>query len=114
MARKTFDLLESLQGRNGSINGATQIRAGVIRPEIIVPHRNGTSTADDEATGGGERKIGSRIRVIREPYFGRLGAVTALPPELVKIETGALVRTLQAKLDDGRAAVVPRANVELV
>jgi hypothetical protein len=113
MARKTFDLLSSLEGRNGSINGATQIRAGVIRPEIIVPHRNGASTAIEEP-GGGELKIGSRIRIIREPYFGRLGAVTELPPELVKIETGALVRTLRAKLDDGEAVVVPRANVELV
>ncbi len=114
MAHKTFDLLSSLKGLNGSINGATQIRAGVIRPEIIVPHRNGASIAAEEATGGGELKIGSRIRIIREPYFGRLGAVTALPSELVKIETGALVRTLQATLDDGDAVVVPRANVELV
>ncbi len=114
MAQKTFDLLKSLDGRDGSINGATQIRAGVIRPEIIVPQRDGAAAVAEEASGGGELKVGSRIRVIREPYFGRLGTVTALPPELVKIETGAMVRTLRAKLDDGKEAVIPRANVELL
>jgi len=113
MAQKTFDLLKSLEGQASSINGATQIRAGVIRPEIIVPHRDASGPAQ-EAAGGGELKIGSHIRVIREPHFGRLGTVTALPPELVQIETGAKVRTLKAKLDDGEDVVVPRANVELV
>jgi hypothetical protein len=113
MAQKTFELLKSLEGRDGSINGATQIRAGVIRPEIIVPHQDGAADAA-QAVGGGELKVGSRIRVIREPHFGRLGTVTALPPELVEIETGAKVRTLRAQLDSGPQAVIPRANVELL
>lgn len=112
MAQKTFDLLKSLEGQEGSINGATQIRAGVIRPEVIVPRGDGAAAAAAQA--GGELKIGSHIRVIREPHFGELGSVTALPPELVEIETGAKVRTLRAKLDSGAEAVIPRANVELV
>ena len=33
----TFELLKSREGRKASINGATQIRAGVIRPEIVIP-----------------------------------------------------------------------------
>ena len=37
MAQKTFDLLKAAQGKKTSINGATQIRAGVIRPEVIIP-----------------------------------------------------------------------------
>jgi len=113
MSKKTFDLLQSLDGQTGSINGATQIRAGVIRPEIIVPHTDPAGQAE-EVTGGGELKIGSTIRVIREPYFGQLGSVTELPPELVKIETGAKVRILRAKLGGRDAVIVPRANVELV
>ncbi|MBN1917389.1 MAG: hypothetical protein JW889_05730 [Verrucomicrobia bacterium] len=113
MAHKTFELLRSLEGRDGSINGATQIRAGVIRPEVIVPHPGSASDAT-VAVGGGELKIGSHIRVIREPNFGHLGTVTALPHELVLIETGAKVRVLRADLDSGEAVVVPRANVELL
>lgn len=37
MGQQTFDLLRENSGRLASINGATQIRAGVIRPEIIIP-----------------------------------------------------------------------------
>ncbi len=57
---------------------------------------------------------GTPIRVIREPYFGLLGEVVDLPPELQIIETGAHVRILRAKLADGRTVTIPRANVEII
>jgi len=113
MAQRTFDLLKSLEGRQASINGATQIRAGVIRPEIIVPSdkgREAMSGAEDEQT----LELGTKIRVIREPYFGMLGTVTALPPEPVLIESGARVRILEAELENGLRVSVPRANVEII
>lgn len=113
MADRTFKLLQSLEGRMSSINGATQIRAGVIRPEIIVPSdeaRKG-APARDEAL---ELTIGTPIRVIREPYFGRLGAVTELPPQLVVVDSGTEVRVLRARLQDGAEVVIPRANVEII
>ncbi|HAP40655.1 MAG TPA: hypothetical protein DCQ94_12995, partial [Nitrospira sp.] len=44
MAPKTFALLSAHAGQKASISGATQIRAGVIRPEIIIPH-SGPSAA---------------------------------------------------------------------
>jgi hypothetical protein len=43
-----------------------------------------------------------------------MGVIEELPHELVRIETGASVRVLRAKLDDGRQVTVPRANVELL
>lgn len=114
MAERTFQLLRSLAGRQASINGATQIRAGVIRPEVIVPQGEraaaGTSAAADE----GLLEVGTRIRVIREPHFGRLGRVAALPPEPEAIPTGARVRVLQATLDGGERVTIPRANVEII
>lgn len=113
MASRTFELLKSLEGRDVSINGATQIRAGVIRPEIIAP-LDVKPDSVEESAGGQMLDIGTNIRVIREPYFGKLGTVTKLPPELVKVESGAIVRTLEAKLNDGENVVVPRANVEII
>lgn len=113
MAQRTFDLLKSLEGRSGSINGATQIRAGVIRPELIVP-----LAADAEeskmAAQVFELKIGTPIRAIREPYFGRLGTVTGLPATLVTLESGTEVRVLLAQLDTGEEVTIPRANVEII
>jgi hypothetical protein len=112
MANRTFRLLKSLDGHKVSINGATQIRAGVIRPEIIAPLEFVEHT--DEDTGVSSLEVGTDIRVIRDPYFGALGKVTKLPPELVEIESGAVVRVLEAKLEDGREVTVPRANVEII
>ncbi len=112
IAKRTFELFKSLEGKSASINGATQIRAGVIRPEVIIPS---DKTADrgaqmDEVT---TLDIGTPIRIIREPYFGKLGEVTELPPELQVVESGTHVRVLKAKLTDGEIVTVPRANVEI-
>lgn len=113
MADRTFNLLKSLQGRQASVNGATQIRAGVIRPEVVVPL---DPTNPDEEVGDPIQTldIGSHIRVIREPYFGLLGTVTSLPPEPIVVPSGSTVRVLEAELTDGRNVVVPRANVEII
>jgi hypothetical protein len=113
MADRTFSLLKSLEGRTGSINGATQIRAGVIRPEVLIPITD-TSTTAPVAAQVFELKIGTPIRAIREPYFGRLGHVTELPPTLVTLESGTEVRVLRAKLENGEEVTIPRANVEII
>ena len=112
MAARTFHLLDALHGLDASINGATQIRAGVIRPEIIVPEHATTEIAREEPSS--ELRVGCRVRLIREPYFGRFATVTSLPPELHKIETEAQVRVAEVALEDGARAFVPRANVEII
>jgi len=115
MAAATFDLFKSQEGRVASINGATQIRAGVIRPEIIVPlDENEIVLEEDESGEGGLLSIGTTIRVIREPYFGMLATVSGLPPELTKLESEAKVRVMEAKLETGETVILPRANVELI
>jgi len=111
MAERTFRLLQSLEGAQASLNGATQIRAGVIRPEVIVPRAAAEAAPP---SNGGSLDIGTPIRIIREPYFGKLATVAALPPELVEIPTGAAVRVLEARLASGETVVVPRANVEII
>jgi len=113
MADKTYELLRSLDGYEASVTGATQIRAGVMRPEIIVSgYRSKKKARDaDEAAG---LVPGTHIRLIREPYFGRLGEVAELPPDLVTIETEARVRILKARLSTGEIVTVPRANVEIL
>jgi len=118
MARRTFELLASQEGKEASVNGATQIRAGVIRPEIVVP-RDGTLTMEDlqvpeeDKFLAGELNLGTPIRLIRTPYFGALGRVTALPPEPQEIETETKTRVLEAELVTGEKVIVPRANVEI-
>jgi hypothetical protein len=109
MARATYDLLASLEGKIASVNGATQIRAGVIRPEVVVP--GAQDAADAAATGGLE--IGAPVRCIRAPYFGKIGKVARLPVELVGMPTETKVRVVEVDFGDGKA-VIPRANVEVI
>lgn len=113
MAQRTFDLLGKSEGRNASVNGATQIRAGVIRPEVVIPLEPSEQAMDYD--GVKERlglDIGSPIRVIRDPYFGKLGKVTALPPELHMLESESKARVLEVEFAGGERATIPRANVE--
>jgi hypothetical protein len=114
MARKTFEILRSCAGREVSVSGATQIRAGVMRPEIVVPLPDLTDESCEVAPKSEGLKAGDLLRVIRVPHFGRIGRVSALPAELQQIESGARVRVLEVEFEDGARAVVPRANVELI
>lgn len=113
MASYTFKLLKSREGEKASVSGATQIRAGVMRPEIIVAGapKNMDVKRKDEMRSWME--IGDKVRIIREPFFGKIGKVTQLPPEPTEIDTESKVRILEVELDDGSRVRVPRANVEI-
>jgi hypothetical protein len=114
MANRTFELLKACEGRKVSVSGATQIRAGVLRPEIIAPRLGETPLRDGgDGSHEGGLEIGSLIRVIRQPYFGRLGKVVALPAELTPLETEAKVRVLEVDFGNDRV-LLPRANVEMI
>lgn len=113
MASKTFNLLSAHAGQKASISGATQIRAGVIRPEIIIPQAATTVNAAAQSQRAGIR-LGDPIRVIRDPLFGRIGEVSALPSDLTKIPTESEVRVLEVKFADGARAVIPRTNIEVI
>jgi len=114
MAGKTFNLLSAHAGQQASISGATQIRAGVIRPEIIIP--TGTSGAHGVAAVSEREgiRIGDQVRVIREPLFGKIGEVASLPSDLQKIPTESEVRVMEVRFSDGSRAMIPRTNIELI
>ena len=114
MAGRTWDLLGASAGSVASVSGATQIRAGVMRPEVFIPRQDGAGGSVSEDTGG-SLEVGSAVRVIRQPWFGRLGRVVELPAELRPLDTEALVRVLVVEFgDDATRATVPRANVERI
>jgi transcription elongation factor len=98
------------------MNGATQIRAGVVRPEVIMPLESDEATElneeADEISGG--MAPGTQVRVIRDPHFGRIGVVANLPVDLETVETESRVRVVEVEFEDKRRVVVPRANVEII
>jgi hypothetical protein len=115
MAERTFNLLKSKQGKKACINGATQIRAGVIRPEVVIPYIDDIhKKIETEAFENIGLDIGSPIRVIRQPHFGRLGKVVGLPSPLQKLESESSARVLEVEFEDKTRAIIPRANVEML
>ncbi len=114
MANGTFELLKKREGMLASVNGATQIRAGVMRPEIVIPLAADAQSRNQSSKQAGAMDIGSPIRCIRAPFFGKLGTVAALPPELQVLDSEAKVRVLEVDFGDGKKYTVPRANVELI
>ena len=135
MAARTFGLLASHAGRTASVNGATQIRAGVMRPEIVVPlgseaasgaggGTGGTGASSTDAPGAralaaggataGVLEVGTPVRVIRDPHFGVLGTVAALPERPAVLDSGSKARVLEVAVEGGARITVPRANVELI
>ena len=112
---RVMELAKNCEGMLASLNGATQVRAGAMRPELIVPKENSEQTNCDSGQPTGELLVNSRVRIIRVPYFGLLGTVEELPSKPEAIESGARVRVLRARLDSsGQVVTVPRANVELI
>lgn len=118
MAERTFNLLKEREGAQAAVNGTTQIRAGVMRPEIVIPLDETPpahdSTTDNNATALGILETGVPVRIIREPYFGLLGKVGEMPTELRVLESGSESRVLEVILQTGNKVIVPRANVELI
>ncbi|MEY5060107.1 MAG: hypothetical protein RIS45_28 [Planctomycetota bacterium] len=115
MAERTFALLKGFEGREASVSGATQIRAGVMRPEIVIARQPSDAAP---VQGGrpeeGALELGTQVRLIRDPYFGLIGGVSALPHEPAVLGSGSKARVLEVALADGRRVIVPRANVELI
>ncbi|MEA1987287.1 MAG: hypothetical protein U9N76_07345 [Candidatus Marinimicrobia bacterium] len=114
MAKQTFELLKKHEGDIASINGATQIRAGVIRPEVIIPiEKKAENDSGKKEIAGMD--IGTEVRIIRDPYFGTIGNVSGLPHELQQLESGSLARVAKIKIGEmKKEVIIPRANLEMI
>jgi hypothetical protein len=113
---RIIEVLSACEGAQASINGATQVRAGALRPEIITRALGTDAGYHEEAVQRPQGlEIGSTVRLIRVPFFGKRGTVVDLPRELVQIDTGAYARVAKVRLLETKQEVlVPRANMEIV
>ena len=114
MAKKTYNLLKDNHNKEVSINGATQIRAGVMRPEIFIGHDDKYNTSDEFNEDELIISVGSKVRIIREPFFGTIGNVIELPPKLLQMDTETMARAAIIKFEDGTEKLIPRANLEVI
>ena len=114
MSDKTYSILKNHDGKKASINGATQIRAGVIRPEVIITLEDQSDILYDFNEDDLIIKEGSQVRVIREPYFGQIGIVKELPSEPIEIDSETKARVAEIEFKNNERKLVPRANLEII
>ena len=114
MRAEAFSVLRTMEGRLACINGATQIRAGAIRPEIVIPFADYSGRLDQREVVYEDLLKGLGVRVINDPYFGAQGTVAELPREPQVIETECKTLVAIVELEDGRRVTVPRANLEIL
>ena len=112
--RWKYNILKGHSGKKASINGATQIRAGVIRPEVIITLPEQSDIHQDFNEDDLIIKEGSQVRVIREPYFGQIGIVKELPSEPIKIDSETKARVAEIEFKNNERKLVPRANLEII
>ncbi len=102
--------LASLQGRYASMSGKTQIRAGLVRPEVVVCLDKWPQKLPACEATSGTVQVGDWVRVLRRPYRDQVGQVVDLPPGRQEIASGARLRVAEVVLD-GKVVTVPVANL---
>lgn len=109
---RVYSTLAALNGRYAAVNGTTHIRAGVIRPEIVICEPNWPDPALQPPDRQPEIGLGSAVRITREPFAGQVGRVVELPPRRQLIATGSEVRVAGVQLATG-VVTIPVSNLEI-
>lgn len=113
MMPTTFAILSHLHGVSASIDGATRVRAGVIRPELFVPHHGPLS--EGALPSDRELRAGQTVRLIRTPRFGQLARVVCAEPFLQQLPTEARLFSVWVQLlSTGQVVAAPIANLEII
>jgi hypothetical protein len=112
MLPQTYELLASHEGKIASISGATQIRAGVIRPEIIIPvDEQIDALKEDEEETLIEPLKGMKVRVISEPYYGAWGEVHTNGSKRVDLDNGTTQDVVEILLSSGQTVLIGENNL---
>ncbi len=111
---RTYLILKQNEGKKVSVNGATQIRAGAERPEVLIFNKNHNETLEEPIQENKSLAIGNSVRILRDPYFGEIGTIEEILKDNNKFESGVICRGLKIKTKKYGDVIVPKANVELV
>jgi len=113
MAGPIFDLLRANEGEEASVSGFVQTRWEAKRPEVIIPKPDETPSMDEEEHDDG-LTVGTRVRIARAPYAGRVGEVVSVPRYARRIETGARVRCAEIDIGQDDPVSVPFVNLDVI
>lgn len=110
MRAETWNALRSLEGRYASVNGTTQIRAGVARPEIVVCEAVWPEQLPAVDPMVSSLHVNDWVRLLRNPWRDHVGRIVALPSERERLATGSEVQVAVVAVDCCQV-IVPVANL---
>lgn len=108
ISQPIFDLLKSSDGREATLTPVTGTSRGRSRAELFVPV-SGSAAAPQPA---GPLAENDRVIVRSEPFLGKFGTVVSSRGERLSLPTGQEATGCQILLDEGRALLLPYANLE--
>jgi len=113
MSPLIFDVLQSNDGREISLNGRVETGWKPQRPEVIIPLLSGETPLEEPELDFVLEK-GATVRVLRQPHMGRTGRVVALPDLPKKLSAGIALRGAKVELAANERVFVPFANLEWI
>ena len=108
-----YNVLATNNGREISLNAEQIDHYKGIRPEIVIPLDAG-HTPNDASLVVEDFAPGQQVRVIKAPYAGKTGNITALSQEPLKFPSGIRAPGAYITLSDNEDVKVPLANLEKV
>lgn len=111
ISRPLFSLFQQHAGREACMTSGLPYGVRLLRPQVIIPFLRGEEALREESPA---LKEGTLVRLVREPYLGKVGYVASLPPERRKVEWGVEVEGVEVDLEEGERVFVPLANLELL
>jgi hypothetical protein len=111
---EAFALLREHAGDRVGLCGWTRVRAGALRPEVIVPLAGGQAAERYVPSQPLRLQPGVHVQIVRAPWFGRRGRVARLPEGEAVVESGIRTPVAEVDLDGGQTVLVPRANLEIL
>jgi hypothetical protein len=113
MSQYVYSFLESLDGKQATLDAVQPGRFEARRPEVIVnqPPKSGQRPGPPDTEAVLQPKMA--VRLTRGPYAGLVGQVVHLPKTPYLLENGLRVPCAQVALATGEATFVPLANLEV-
>lgn len=113
LSRKASEILKKSHGKMASISGKTQIRAGAIRPELILHEADPqTPLIREESTSIPE--VGNQVRIVRGIHLGQIGTISDIPKDLGKLDSGVIARVVEITLENNSKEIIALANLESI
>ena len=112
MSPRTFETLAAYDGQEIAVDGATRLRGGLARPEIIIPLARTTAVKWLEESGP-KLAIGSHVRLLSHSYLGQIAQVMSLPNGPRAAQSGIIAPVADVQLAGGQRLRVPVVDLEV-